>query len=611
VALAVGFALLFTVATWVPLAITPTNGLDASWTAGLAMVFVHHIAWGPNMDFTYGPLGFLTQSTLFFGSTAAMATAYLVLVDVAMFTLLILWWRRTFPLVFALLLSYVIGATAAACIDPGDRIMVPITLLGLWLLRRQEQRWQRLGIVALGVLAGVALLGKVSDGLFATIVLVVVALAGQDRKRALSVALAVGSLGVTTVVAWLALGNSLENLPQFLRYTVALSSGYSSAMQLESGRTLEWWLAGLIAVLVLVAAITSLRFESRRLRLGYAAILVMVTWWALKEGFVRHDSHDLLFFGFMLTMLSTLPASSLSGRRTLATTVALSTIGTWIAIGAVPVNLYQIPHDANALRSQITTVVSPGQRETTVNDARRSMRKTYRIDKAQLRHLRGETVAIQPWEDAVAWAYPSMIWDPEPVLQAYAAYTSSLDQLDTSFLQSNEAPSRILEQPGESVDGRYPYFEPPSTWVAMTCRYTELDASQQWEILQRVPDRCGAVTPVARATAAFGQRVAVPPAAPGTAIVARFTNLPVTVRYKLSSLLLKPPTASIDTSAGAFRFIIGTAGDLHLMRPSSTLGYSAGYVPASLNWFALRGAGVGSGQGRYDVTFYEIPMALH
>jgi hypothetical protein len=237
------------------------------------------------------------------------------------------------------------------------------------------------------------------------------------------------------------------------------------------------------------------------------------------------------------------------------------------------------------------------------------MRATYGLSAEQLSQLEGHTVAIVPLENAVAWAYPAMQWDPEPVIQGYSAYTASLDQLDASFLHSSAAPSRILAQPPFAIDGRYPVFDPPTTWVTLLCRYTQLSTSTYWQVLGRVPDRCGPLEPVAHEYAVFGQRVTVPAAPAGSAIVARFLDVPLPLSYKVSALVLKPPVASIDTSSGSFRFIMDTAGDLHLMQPSTTTGYSAPFQPPSLSWFSLNGAGIAPGQGSYRIQFYRIRVA--
>ena len=42
--------------------------------------------------------------------------------------------------------------------------------------------------------------------------------------------------------------------------------------------------------------------------------------------------------------------------------------------------------------------------------------------------LSGHSVAMEPTQASLAFAYPRLDWDPEPVLQGYTAYTSYLDR---------------------------------------------------------------------------------------------------------------------------------------------------------------------------------------
>ena len=95
----------------------------------------------------------------------------------------------------------------------------------------------------------------------------------------------------------------------------------------------------------------------------------------------------------------------------------------------------------------------------------------YALPPNMVADLAHRTVAIEPYENSVAFAYPSIHWDPEPVLQTYAAYASNLDTLDSTFITSAKAPSRILEEtPLVTEDGRDPYFESPTTYVTTVCR---------------------------------------------------------------------------------------------------------------------------------------------
>jgi hypothetical protein len=601
-------AVLCTIATWVPVDLAPRNGLDPSWSQALSMAFVHHLAWGPRIDFTYGPLGFVSQQVLTYGSTAAIALIYVAVVSVATFTLLIYWARRSFSLPVSVIVSYVVGATAVALLDTGDLIIVPVILFGMACLTQVEVHRRQIGMALFGLVAGIALLEKFSDGVVAVVVLAAIAAAGTGRRWMSEAAIGGASFVATVVIAWVATGNSLADLGSYLRYSVAVSDGYASAMQIETGRTDEWWYA-LLAVLVIGAvAVCSLWRSPTRVKAATAVVLVAALWWGLKEGFVRHDGHDLIFFGFVPALLLVLPVRSSRLRQGLVAGVALLIIVAWTAAGAVPTNLLGVLKDASGLRTEAATILNGRTRTATIDAARQTMQQAYGLDATQLRELDGHTVAIEQLENAVAWAYPSMTWDPEPVVQAYSAYTTTLDQLDANFLTSDAAPSRILQQPPVGLDGRDPFFEPPTTWVTMMCHYRQLNATAQWQILARGPDRCGPLRPIGQVHAAFGAKVVVPRAPAGDAVVARFVQLPLSLGYQVSALALKPPVTSLVTPAATYRFVVPTAGDLHVLRPAPAIGYSAPYGPTAISSFDLTGAGVAPGSGRYEVEFYAMAV---
>jgi hypothetical protein len=604
----VAFAVLCTIATWIPVDLAPRNGLDPSWSQALSMAFVHHLAWGPRIDFTYGPLGFVSQQVLTYGSTAAIALIYVAVVSVATFTLLIFWARPSFSLPVSVLVSYVIGATAVALIDTGDLIIIPVVLFGMACLTEVEVQRRQIGIALFGLMAGIALLEKFSDGVVAVVVLAAIAATGPGRRWVSEAAIGLGSFVATVIIAWVATGNSLADLGGYLRYSIALSDGYASAMQIETGRTDEWWYALLAFLVIGAVAACSLWRSSTRVQVATAVVLVAALWWGLKEGVVRHDGHDLIFFGFVPALLLVLPVPSSRLRQGVLAGVAFLIVVAWTAAGSVPTNLLGVLKDASGLRAEASTIINGRTRTATIDAARHTMQQAYGLDATQLRQLDGHTVAIEQLENAVAWAYPSMIWDPEPVVQAYSAYTTTLDQLDAGFLTSNAAPSRILQQPPVGLDGRDPFFEPPTTWVTMMCHYRQLDATAQWQILARVPDRCGPLRAIGQVHATFGTPVVVPRAPAGDAVVARFVQLPLSPGYKVSALALKSPVASFVTPAATYRFVIPTAGDLHVLRPAPAIGYSAPYDPTAIPSFDLTGAGVTPGSGRYEVEFYALAV---
>jgi hypothetical protein len=248
------------------------------------------------------------------------------------------------------------------------------------------------------------------------------------------------------------------------------------------------------------------------------------------------------------------------------------------------------------------------------------------------------TVAAEPWDDALSFGYPQLRWRPEPVLQSYSAYTPYLDGLDASFLASPRAPQRILYQ-ALALDGRGPFWDPPATMVAMYCHYRQLYVSGPWQVLGRVPDRCGGARVVGRAFARFGQPIDVP-VEPGDLVLASF-SLSSPVLARAEGLFLKPPPVRVTTWDGhrgaggggsavgsragtrtgggsavgsragtgtVYRFVPGTAGDDHVLRAPVSLGYSPTFTPPPVQRLEVTGGGWQPGQGQVTVTFRAVPL---
>jgi hypothetical protein len=223
--------------------------------------------------------------------------------------------------------------------------------------------------------------------------------------------------------------------------------------------------------------------------------------------------------------------------------------------------------------------------------------------------MRGQTVDVSPLEQTAAWAYPEVHFDPLPVIQDYSAYTSSLDQLDRSYLTTAEAPRYILRTQG-APDGRNQAFEPPATQLAIECRYRQVMVTATWQLLKRGSNKCGPMRSLGTVTTGFNHWVAVPAAPSGDSVVATF-HLSLGLSWTLQTVLFKPPNLFMEYNDDKqyWRFVAATAPDLHVLRTATTLGYSQPFVPVSVRSlrFFIRGRG-GSLSG-IRVAFYEIPVA--
>jgi hypothetical protein len=154
-------------------------------------------------------------------------------------------------------------------------------------------------------------------------------------------------------------------------------------------------------------------------------------------------------------------------------------------------------------------------------------------------------VAVEPWEIGAAWAY-ELDWQPLPVFQNYSAYTSSLDRLNAETIEAPDGPERILrddtevvvpEFPGPDLDGRYPGWDPPEQQRAILCNFAPLYTDELWQVLGRVPDRCGAPREVGSVSAEAGAAVQVPSPGPGEVVFVRIGGAGVSGLERLQTFL--------------------------------------------------------------------------
>jgi hypothetical protein len=388
--------------------------------------------------------------------------------------------------------------------------------------------------------------------------------------------------------------------------------GYAPAMGSSGGRHAENWYA--VVDVVLLASVFALALVGRPVR-EKAAISLMLAGWAwevLKEGFVRHDLHDLTFFGLFVVALclARLPRSLVPVQ---AGAIALAALLACTANGGPPPSLHSPREAARALEQEVRDLVVPSRWAHQEAVAREQTRLTgATLAPGLVTSLQGYTLANEPWEDGLSIAYPELRWDPLPVLQSYSAYTSYLDDLDASFLSSARAPERILTRPG-TIDLRDPFWDPPATNEAMYCHYEQVGVSEQWQVLARVPDRCGQARVIGVAKATFGQPFAVP-AAKGELEVATF-SLSSPLWARAEGVLLKPPQLEVTAWAQGtgkpttYRFISGTAGDAHVLAVPASLGYSQEFAPPTVVQLQVTGGGWSPGQGAVRVTFFAVPMS--
>jgi hypothetical protein len=510
--------------SWQPILVTPEGGFDRSWNIALQMAAVEGLHWGTDIVFTYGPLGFLRAPLVANTWPAIVSATYLLAIRLALAASVIWIARRHLGLGIALLMAYVtVALTGADIASHGPAQAVPLVFIWCAVALEEPEPGlsRRLVLFGGGVLSAIEILGKLNEGLLIAGMCVVAATAMEGR-RLRNVATFAATFLTCLVALWFATGQGISNVDDFVAGSFQVVRGYSSAMVWTPQATPQAasWTAPAALVtwaLVLVASWLAGRALPVPRRLGLLLLAVGMGFIAWKEGFVRQDPfHMSLFFAWMLA-----PWIALRWRGgrlwAMAGFVAVAIVY-FAATEIRPGHVFPPVENAKAAVSDLRTVFDPARRHAVAQRARLAMQSAYGVDPRTLSLLQDEGVDVWPWQTGIVWAY-GLRWSPVPMFQTPTAYTSWLDQRNADALASSEGPERILRHattgvpPGGaiySIDARYAAYDAPAASLAMLCHFEALRTTPRYQVLGRVPDRCGAPRFLSSTDASYGQSVSVP-----------------------------------------------------------------------------------------------------
>ena len=559
-------ALLLTVVTWPVADLAAGTGTDASWMAALHLAHVRGIHFGPGFVFTYGPLGYLAFPVAISGSTLVQSLLFLAATRCILAYTVVRNAHRAVGLAPALLVTYVLLSLP---LSASDVLPLVVLLYALEALAVPTARAAVLFAGLGGVAAGLASLMKLNSGATAAIVVLATAWGVRDvNRRALP--LAAAAIAATFIGCWAALGNRLTDLPHWLRLSAAIVSGYSAAMQHDDGRA---WVPFAALGVTAVAALAAWRGTSPLRRSRRAALLVglgLFLFPAFKEAVVRQDpAHTPYFFGALAVVLVGLGAV----RR--ARWAALAGIAVCVAVLDVLLLVSLAPlASARHFWHEAGQTIGGRERAALVAGSASYQRGGYGVDRSQLGELDHRTATVYPYELGAVSAY-DLSWRPLPIMQAYSAYTPSLDDADAGFLASPAAPERILRSPDTvGINRRSQALEAPATFRALVCDYAQLSATRTWQVLAHIAPRCGGPRLVASLHVSSGRRVAIPSVNRDDLVFVRI-HLHDTLWNRIRAFLYKPRSPAISLDGGPPKpLVAATAADGIVVRIPASAGYA-------------------------------------
>ncbi len=440
------------------------RGLDVSWVYAINAAAGMGLRFGRDLIFTYGPLGWLAMPMAVDDNLA---------------------WALVFNLALHGLLVAVLAVHAAG--GAWERLAM---FAGAWLILLgaglpREYQWLLLTLILLGtalraprpaaalaaaaaILAAVFLHIKFSLGVAALATLGLFHLLNlglrnpRAGRRLLEAVAILGAVGAG--LAWLLFNNS-GDYRQWLRGSLELAAGYSSAMSLP-GPGMEVIFG--VLVLALYAGLTVLAWTRDRASALFPVLASGIFLAAFKHGFVRQDAHVVIFFTAASGIFAGWLLFARRGAFPAAAVALLVSLPLALAVGSrhgvMPGGVYYRLLSGQSAMEKVEYLRHRNEYERRFQAQFNAAREAAAVPAPALAEIRaaGAGVDAVPWE--LTWIPGNRLrWRVQPLLQLYSAYTPWLDRFAAAHYTGADAPEYVLLHYG-SLDGRYLAWDAPLAW---------------------------------------------------------------------------------------------------------------------------------------------------
>jgi hypothetical protein len=590
--------------------LTPGAGLDNSWLVGLSLATARGLVFGKQVVFPYGPLGLTAAPRAVTAGTLVLGLAGAAVIWLALVALVLRSLRRLFAWPIAALIAILgLNIVGTEAWPPFDEVAFGLVAIALTQPPACARRAARTLALAGGVLAGLTMLVKLNEGIGAATIVAAGLLGSVDRRRYLAIAAL--TFGLTMLLAWLALGQPVGALPDYLRTGRSIVEGYVDAMGVDQlGAEGQWevFVVILSATVLSAAAWLSLAGAPLRCRVALAGCVLLVHYFVAREIFVRYAPGRpgaLVLFVAVALMIPWKRSQLAIGS---AITVGLAVVALAV-LGQAGFGLGSVIDPVgreSTLVSNIKTMLAPW---ATIARGRRQITREDGVPPAIVAAFAGHCVNAEPVEVAAIFAFPQWRWCPIGALQSYAAYTTELDDLDAAgYANARTGPDRVLREFNATIDGRNPTWESPAAMLSLLCHFTEIGRGGKWQALARIPDRCGKPRLLGTFRSVGRNALQIPAAPRGTVLLAQVHGLQIDTGERLETLFVRAAMrALIVNGAITYRVVPDTLTDGLILDVPTYVDYLAPFS-FNLGVQSLR-AEINKAPVAFSVTVLTVPIA--
>lgn len=519
----VGFIIFFLAALLLPpwLPWMPASGLDPSWRFVLNHAFTHHLQFGKEIIFTFGPYGFLYSSPFYPEQYGFQILFWLIVASAIAVSIGFLLGKGA-PFISTVLAQLILasGFAITFLFFGDDPVFFSFPLLFVFVLLHSEKRARYL--VAIPLLALCAFVGliKFTAAMLGLSIVLLAEVYRFSKRKYLPVYL--GTYALFFTLFFLLAHQNVRNLAAFITASLEVAGGYSEAMQIFGSPDEIMTFIGLTCCLLVLVICAEWRFgrwrEGDQRGLILLLSIAIFNFMAFKAGFVRHDGHALVAWGSLITCITIYSTRFYCNVPALSWRLAMMVL----FISAVGVSMWHYKrythlNPLNVASGTLTAGLSQriiAIKELGLNNRFSRLAEEYKLALGKIREanplppVQG-TVDLYPWDHALVLAH-GLRYEPRPVFQSYSAYSKPLIEANRAHLQGDNAPATLLFDV-KAIDDRFPAMEDGASWPDILARYDPIDVSGDYLVLgRRITARTVKTLPVVTVDIPFSKSLGVP-----------------------------------------------------------------------------------------------------
>ena len=595
----------------------PSGGLDPSWVHGMNQAMAQGLVLGRDISFTFGPYASVS-TRIFHPATDGLMIWGALFFAVPLSLGFLLNFRNSHWLIKAVLLLWMVAEPTGL----GTLFALHALLAGFYIIGREMDERPRdlrtLGcLLVLLVPFGLAPLIKGNALPIFGAVAALGCLYLLTRRNWLGAALVAGAPPLFLLLFWVAAGQNLADLAQYITAMIPIIRGYTEAMALR-GPLIE----PALTLIVLLLFIYNIYFSSEK-DLSTKVMAILITSLSLfiiwKEGYVRQDGHATGTGTYMIPA-ALLMISLTEGMKLIKTKLLIAVFSVSVTFVTFYNHRPLTPNDL----TQIAFRTYVGAWNGLVNRLAGTTPFALQYTSALENIAKAGGLPVLPGtSDIYSFEQASLIasgnqWNPRPVFQSYSAYTPELAEMNNAHLIGEGAPDNLFFEV-QPIDGRYPSLEDGRSWPTILKNYRPAGLSPRHLILKR-HDTSPVILPepVARSRHGFGEQVDVPRDHGPLFVRMTFRK---SLFGKAAELLLKSSMLRItvtldDGTVADYRLVSGMTEAGFLLSPlvRSAKDFARLYSdPAALDGQRVRSFTItpshltSSWTGEYDVAFVPLP----